>query len=450
MASITVLARLLTPEDFGLVGFLGSFTVILTLLRDMGLSPAIIQSERNLDEELNSLLLVSAGIGTLLFFLVSLVGIFLASFMGDPRIAWIAPWYGVMFLIDALGVIPLALMRREMQFKEIAIRDTLSNLLGIIVGITAAIYGASYWSLVLMAGSTSISACLLSWKCAGWLPQRKFVPFSQIKPLVLYGGAFTGGQLANVISENLDKLLIGRFFGMTELGYYTRAHVLIQTPTTALLGPVQTVLFPIMSKARQNSEHYRDAVIFWGKSTVYLFAILAALAAASSQGIVSLILGNEWSVTVDVFRWLALLLFARPLGSMVYLIMISEGNMKVFSAWVWTNVTLTIVAIVIGLKWGPTGVAAALGLAGVVLGVPIALWFLARAGNFQIEIFLYPYLFASVIGLSWYYILLKLMSVTGSWSLGNYLQISLTSVASLGLIAAGAGITYHLRSRHHS
>ncbi len=450
MASITVLARILASEDFGLVAFLGSFTVVIALLRDMGLSPAIIQSDRILDEELNSLLLVSIVIGTTLLLLVYLIGLFLASFMGDPRISWIASCYGIMFLIDALGVIPMALMRREMRFKEVAIRDSLSNLLGTFSGIVAATQGASYWSLVLMAGVSSISACLLSWKCAKWQPRRKFVAFSRIKHLIFYGGAFTAGQLANVISENLDKLLIGRFFGMGELGYYTRANILIQTPTNALLGPVQTVLFPIMSKARQNSETYRDAVIFWGKSIVYPFAILAAFAAASSQIVIFLLLGRDWSVSIDVFRWLSLLLFARPLGSMVYLIMISEGNMKAFSSWVWTNVALTVLAIIIGLNWGAIGVAVALGVCSAVVGVPIALWFLARGGKFPMKIFFYPYLLASAFGLSWYYILLNLMSIADSWSLGNYLKIVLTSVTSLGVIAAGVGITYQLRSKYHS
>jgi O-antigen/teichoic acid export membrane protein len=441
MASITVLARLLSPGDFGIVGFLGSLTVILALLRDMGLSPAIIRSENISNEELNTLLLVSIGIGGVLFVLVSLLGLILASFVAEPRIAGIAPFYGLIFFIDALGVIPLALMRREMRFREIAIRDTMSNLLGILVGITAAFQGMGYWSLVLMAGASSFTACLLSWRASRWLPQRVFVPFSRIKQLVLFGGSFTGGELANIISQNLDSFLIGRLCGMTELGYYTRANLLIQTPINALLGPVQTVLFPIMSKASHDSANYRGSILFWGKSIVFVFAIGAALAAASSEPIISLVLGNGWSTSAVVFKWLTLLLFARPLLSMVYLIMITTGNMKLFYAWAWTNMLLTLLAITIGVAWGPEGVAASLGLSGLIVGVPLGLWFLSLVSDFKFTTFLWPYIAASLIALLWWRVLIFSMEYLEALSFSDISQLVVSSSLSLGIIIGMASIS---------
>ena len=435
MASISVLARLLVPEDFGVVGFLISFTVVLALLRDMGLSPAIIRSATIKNEELNTLFLVSLGIGVALFILVSLFGWSLSAFVEEPKIAAISPYYGLIFFIDALSVIPLALMRRNMKFREIAIRDSVSNLLGILFGISSAFAGAGYWALVIMAATSSLSASIMTWASAGWLPKKTFTSFAEIRHLLVYGGAFTVGQLANVISENLDKILIGRLFGMKELGYYTRAHVLIQTPTTALLGPVQTVLFPIMSKARHESVNYHQAILFWGKSIPIMFALGAALAAASSETIILLVLGSEWSVSADVFKWLSLLLFARPLGSMVYLLMMAEGNMKIFSAWVWSNMVVTVAAIILGANWGIVGVAAALGLSGVIICVPLALWFLSKSiASLPYSTFIRAYFFSALFGIAWYYVLLAALEVLENWNFTPVIKFGVISLISLGFL----------------
>lgn len=398
LGAIAVMSRVIPAGDIGMVGLMASILACLGLLRDFGLPSAIIQKESVSNAELNTLFRVSVLLGIFLLVAIIVAGWVASWFFNEPRLAGIGPYFGAVFLFQTLLTVPTALLRRQMEFGKLATRDIASNLLGTVVGVSCAVGGAGYLSLVWMQLAGTVANLLLTWVASRWVPFGPAVRFREIKSFLLFGGTFTAGELANYLCHNLDNLLIGKRWGFEQLGYYTRAYGLMQAPFGNLMGPVMTVLMPTMSRLRENQKEYVAFSKEIARGGSWLMAPVAAFISASSLEITSLLLGDGWEQSAEILKWLALIIYAKPMGSVVYLIMLTSGEVALMLRWVWTNAALTIAAIFAGLYFGTVETAISLGVAGAFLGVPLAAFFGARTKLFNTSDFLVPYAQGILIG----------------------------------------------------
>jgi O-antigen/teichoic acid export membrane protein len=170
MGSLMVLARLLSPKDFGLVGMVGAFTGVLTLFRDFGLSSAAVQRTNISEEQFSTLFWINVSFGALLGLVAVAMAPAIAAFYGEPRLFGITAVLALGFIFNAAGIQHSALLQRQMRFTTLAVISVLSLTVGIAIAVGGAKAGYGYWALVWMSVSSSLAGTLVFWLTTCWVP----------------------------------------------------------------------------------------------------------------------------------------------------------------------------------------------------------------------------------------------------------------------------------------
>jgi len=357
LASIVVLARILIPEHFGLMGMVTALLVLIERFQDIGLGEAIIQKKDITHEQVSNLFWITLCICISFSIIVALSAKIIAWFYKEPRLVWITVSLSFNFILSGLVIQHKAIIRRQMRFDHFSIISIFSTVFGLSVGILLALRGFGYWALVWKALATSFLTTVLSWSLCRWRPGLP-VRNAGIKPLLLFGGNVTGTNILFYLSRNLDSILLGRFFGPLQVGLYTKAAQLTAIPVTQLLEPTKNVGLPVLSTLQNDSVTYSNYFNKILAVLCFVYMPIIVYIAIYAHPIVTIALGSQWMQAVPIFRLLAISFFASPIVSMYGMILLSSGQGKRYLFWgLFTNLS-TIVFIFIGIKWGALGIAA--------------------------------------------------------------------------------------------
>lgn len=298
-----VLARILTPEDFGLVGILMAFVMISQILIDGGFGNALIQQKKITTIDCSTVfytnIIVAVACYVALFFGAN--GI--AYFYDQPSLALLIKVLGLVIIIDAFGVVQNNLLMKNVDFKRIAIVKIGAALISSIIAIIVAIYGLGIWSLVVQYLANSIIKSVLLWIMSSWRPILVYSK-SSFKTLFNYGSKLL---LASVLSEayrNLQVLIIGKYFPKAEVGYYSQAKHLQDVPVTSILTVVNQVTFPIFSKLQDDKEQLKRGLSRSIKILTFLNFPLMMCLVIIAEPIFRLLFGEQWMPAVPYFQWL--------------------------------------------------------------------------------------------------------------------------------------------------
>ena len=235
LSSTVILARLLTPRDFGLLAMTWTSIGFLHVFKEAGLSIATVQREGITHAQVSNLFWVNVAVSGLISLLVVAAAPAIAWFYREPRLLEITIVLSLMFLLAGLAVQPMAILNRQMRFKTIALIQVGSVLAGVLVGVGMAWLEYGYWSLVGMNLTTSMVALLMTWSGSRWRPQA-FVRHSGTRSLIHFGASLTAGNFFYCLARSADGLLIGRLFGASSLGLYSQGVRLARTPFGASHG----------------------------------------------------------------------------------------------------------------------------------------------------------------------------------------------------------------------
>jgi len=378
IASIVVLARLVTPEDFGLVAFLTSIFAFVGILSEFGLTLAIVQKEQIRKEDLNTLFRISAGIGALLLICIAVAGLLTSWISGDGRYQWIFGLFAAMFFFKSLSTVPQGLIRRRLQFGFLSLQEAGTFLFGALAAVAIATQGRGILALLAFQFIPGLLMCGSSWLFAGWRPHRSVGSIQEASSYFSFGGAFTFVEIANTVCKHIDNLLIGKVWGMELLGEYTRAYALMLAPLNQVMGPVGAVLIPSFSRIQQRNEEFKQ----WTASIFCTFicfsAPISALLVLAHREIIDLLLGPKWEAAHSVFYWLGFAVYSKPLGCLVYWVFVSTREMKRMISWTAVYTLGTVAAIVFGITQGPACVARNFALSEVLIQLPVAVYFLNK------------------------------------------------------------------------
>lgn len=373
MGSTVVLARMLAPEDYGLLGMVTVITGFIELFKDLGLSAATVQQPQINHKQVSTLFWINIAMGLFLCLLVAALSPAIASFYDQPRLVGITLLLAVNFFISSFGSQHNALLRRQMRFMSIARVDIIATCISLVAAIALAYLGAGYWALVWMQIIEAIFNTLGLWLTSGWRPGLP-VRNSGIRSMVAFGGNLTGFRCFNHFSRNFDNFLIGSYLGPVSLGLYAKAYQLLLLPVRQINTPVNSVAISALSSLQAKPQEYRR---FYGKAIMAIATLgmpIVALMFVCADQIILILLGEKWLEVVPLFRLLAPAAFI--------------GTFNVATGWVYqtlgrtdrqlrAGVVLSIINIVIfavSIRWGITGVAAAYGLSQPLLIVPTILY----------------------------------------------------------------------------
>lgn len=356
LASTVILARMLIPEHFGLIGMVSALTVLIQRFQDIGLGDAIVQRKEINHQQVSTLFWINMGICIFLSILVALSAKIVAWFYNDQRLIWITVAFAGNFVFSGLVIQHKALIRRRMRFDHFALISIFSTTFGFAVGVILAWLGYGYWALVWKELARSMLVTVLAWLLCSWRPGLP-VRNAGIRSMLRFGFNVTGYNILFYLSRNLDSILLGKFCGAVQVGFYSRAKQLTAIPISQLLEPAKNVSLPVLS-ALQN-DHITYEKYFGKMEAVISFAYMPIIVFIGIYAgpIVYIALGSQWMDVVPIFRLLAVSFFASPIVVLYGMILLSSGQGRRYFLWgLFTNLS-TIICFMVGIRWGVLGIA---------------------------------------------------------------------------------------------
>lgn len=376
IASVMVLARLLTPEDYGLLVMITVVVNVTDIFRDFGLSSAAIQSPTLSRNEQVNLFWVNTALGTLLTAVAWLSAPLLAAVYDRPELIPLTHALAFMFLINGISTQYRADLTRRMMFRPLAWVAVLSTLAGVLVAVILALAGAGVWALVAQQLSQVTVALVLVMIMARWLPTR-YRRDTSIKHFLGFGWRLAGSQLVNYVGSNMDTLLLGLRVGAAPLGIYNRSWQLIMQPLGQIRGPLNTVAIPVLSKLQNDDERFQDFVARGQMAMGYTLLAGLAYVAGTAGPLVHLALGDGWSESTNVLRLLAIAASTNTLAYVAYWVYVTKGLMSHLLHYTFISSAIQVTCVLIGVQFGLLGVAAAMAVAPTV-SWPLSIWWLSR------------------------------------------------------------------------
>ena len=379
LGTVMILSRLLPPQAFGLLAMIAALTEILEQIKDFGLSAATIQKPDITHDQVTALFWINSAAGVAVALALFAGAPLLAQFYGQPELTDITRWLALAFIVSGATAQHWALLRRQMRFSTIAWIDVGSELLGMATAVVAALAGAGLWALVaqrlvycgvVMLGTWSTSRWRPGWprRCAG------------MKSLLVFGGSVTGNGIVNILGRNIDQVLIGWFWGPLSLGLYERAYKLLMNPINTVTVPLYSVGMPALSRLHDDPERYRRAYVSLSEKLAMLTVPAGALMVVTADWIVALLLGAQWHDSAPILAWLGVAAALLPVGVTTGLLFVTQDRApELFKVGVLAS-AVSIVSILIGLPFGPTGVAASFALGSTFVRVPMCFWLAGRKG----------------------------------------------------------------------
>lgn len=379
LASAVILARLLSPDDYGIMAMVLAITAFAGLFRDMGLSAAAVQKESLDHAEMSNLFWVNVAMGTLLTVLLAAASPLVAKFYGKPEVALVTLLLSTTFLIGSLGAQHDALMQRNLRFGPRAVIGICGALATLVVSTILALRGAGYWSLAWgnLVG-VGVTTCL-------------FFSFSPFRPglwtrkggmgaMLRFGANITAADIISYFQRNLDNILIGRLCGAGSLGQYSRAFSLLMLPITAIRGPINAVAYAVFCRLQGEPEQLRHYYLKVTSVIALLSMPMVAYLLVASGPVIGLLLGDQWREVSSLFSYLAFAAFIQPASGLAGGLLLSRGRGdKYLVSGIYMTIFISF-CIGVGVIWGPKGVAIAYSIGTYVALYPWLRWIFKGTG----------------------------------------------------------------------
>ena len=379
LGSTMVLARLLTPKDYGVLAMVGVITGFVGVLRDGGLSIATIQRADINEAQISTLFWINAALGLVLAVIVAALSPVVAWFYNDRSLTWVTLAMAVPFVLGGLTVQHQALLQRQMRFRAMAGIEIAALVISAGVGILASAAGWGYWALATMAITFSLANAILVLLFCRWKPGPP-VRGSGVRPMLKFGGVLTLSSFFDSLGGSADKLLLGKFYAAEALGIYTRAQTLMLQPLTQFMPAVQKVALPAMSRLAEKPEKLRRVFLDLLQVTAFACSFMTVYLVTSADWLVWVFLGPQWLEAADILRLLAAPALVIPLNTLCVVSLMVQSKSTALMRWGVLKNAFIVFAVFVGLLWGAKGVAAALSIVSLGILMTALNFMTAKAG----------------------------------------------------------------------
>jgi len=346
-----LLARILTPEDYGIVAVLTVFTNFFALFSDMGIGTAVIQNKELEKKDENRIFTFSLFLGLILAVIFSVFSFFLVYLYNNTLYYILGPVLSISLAFNTFNMVPNACLMKQKRFMLVGLRTIVCSLVCYLIAFVIALMGGKYYSIVLQSVCHSILVFLLNWKNA-----KTRIDFFDIRKSMKKIWSFSSYQLGfniiNYFSRNLDNLLTGYFFGSKALGYYDKAYRLMRYPVDSLSSVISPAMQPILSDHQNDVKYVMQKYNKVAKLLAVLAVYVMGVCFFASKEIVLLFFGKQWEGAVKCFHILSISLLFQIVGGISGSIYQSVNRTK---AMFWSGIigsTITVSAIILGVYFG--------------------------------------------------------------------------------------------------
>ena len=321
------LARLLTPEDFGLVGISLEFIQMLKILTSFGLNEALIQDQQASSTTFNSVFVVNCVLGGSIAVLLFVFAPHAAHFYGREKLILLIRALAVIFLMQSINGVQISIFQKKMKFKALAFRDLIAQSVSGGAAVGAAFMGYGVYALVLQHLLANILKTILLWSASEWKPQWqvKKVELMRLKTFASY--SFFGQALARMIQEAY-VLFIGKIFTPATLGFFSRANSFSKLIVQNSSNSLKSVLFPALSKIQKDDKAFMNAFYRAIMLASVLAVFLSAWAFMNGEFLILNLFGAQWLPTVPMFQWLMVRGVSTPISAIIISSMLAKGMAK--------------------------------------------------------------------------------------------------------------------------
>lgn len=354
-----ILARLLSPKEFGLIGMVTVFSGFIMVFVDFGFTSAIIQNKNSDTRHWSSVFWLNLLLSVIFSVLLTLLAPVIANFYDKPILSTVTILIAWTFVFQAFNMVQRTLLKKKLQFKQLAIIGVIAELVGGIVAIIAAYQGLSFWSLIIKLYITILITNIGLWVITKWKPQMTFDK-SAIKELLDFTLPLMGTQSLNYWTRNVDYLMIGKVLGDGALGIYAQAYRLMLAPLQNISSVISSVMFPAYSLIQDDKERIKTTYLQITRAIAFItFPVMFGLCVVAEPFIL-LLLGPKWAEVVPILQILAPLGATQSLGTLNGNIFLSQGATKLQLKVGGVVKVIVITSMMIGLYLG--------GLKGIALG----------------------------------------------------------------------------------
>ena len=364
-----VLARLLSPEDFGLVAIVTVLTSFAPLLVDFGLGDATTRRGQITRGQVSSLFWLSTAIGLAIAVLVVACSPLIAWAYGDPRLETIAQYSAIAFFFSGASNQHFALLRRTMQFAKIVEIQIFSTLVGIVIAIFTAKAGYGYWALVLRPIASSLCMTGGAWLACRWRPG---VPIfdNEVKSMVRFGLHIVVFTVTATLAKSVDRIVLGLWYRPDTVGYYQNATTLYDNSIFSALQQLHTVGSAALSRLQSNPDALRQRYQVALSALAFFVMPTAAILSVTGQDLTVMLLGEKWRPAGLILSIIALRGIPQVVEGSQGWLHLSIGTADRWRNWGIVTLIVQTLAVLGGVPFGTTGVAVAVVTASLVLAVP--------------------------------------------------------------------------------
>ncbi|MEI8137324.1 MAG: lipopolysaccharide biosynthesis protein [Bacteroidota bacterium] len=349
-----ILARLLLPEDYGLIGMILVFISLAQVFVEGGFPSALIRKNDPSSSDYSTVFWFNMAVAFLCYIILFFSAPIIAVFFDEPKLVQLTRIVGLNIIINSISIIQRTILSKDLNFKSQAKINLSSILLSGGLGVFCAFKGYGVWSLVIQNLSRNIFTSIALWISSKWRPGFVFSKNS-FKELFGFGSKLLFSSLINAVSENLFSLIIGKLYNAKSLGFYTRANQFQKLPVSSIYGSISVVSYPVLSELQNDpvklKEGYRSMIRL---IAFVLFPIMAILSAVS-ESMIHVVLTNKWLPSVPILQILCIIGAFYPLHAINLDIIKVKGRSDLFLKLEIVKQILNISMIIICYRWGIMG-----------------------------------------------------------------------------------------------
>ena len=346
-----VLARLLTPSEFGLISMALVLNSILEIVIEFGLSSALIREPKVTSQQISTVFYLNIGLGFLCSLLVCSVAPLFGRFFEMSQLSDIVRITSWSFFIASFGTLQIALFQRDLNFKAPFIAKVISGTSSGIVGLVLAFIGFGVWALVWMQLTGWLLNSISIWLLSKWRPTKEF-NIQSISKFLTFGWKFTLSTILSRAFTQIDQIIIGKLYSAATLGLFNRAKSLNYLVLECSFNPIRSVMLPTLSKLQDDKKAFQYSLIKLLNIVSFLSFLFSGLMYVCSDSLIYLLYGEKWMGTVPIFKILGLFSITLSLPIIYDMVMATFNQMTLY---LWVAIiqkTLLLIVLPIGIYWG--------------------------------------------------------------------------------------------------